>query len=188
MAGTRAGGLKASATSKARYGKDFYANIGSKGGKAGHTGGFAYQDNGAKYGAMGGVISRRGRIIEKGDDLRGDEIQKICSIGAKIVSDLFKKGRISEAEMNNWLGHLFAMTDTYWDFIFVERIGTVIETSVIWYDYLVKELEKYQNYARQGELDDDLTAEYRTVRNVCSAYRAATGRKVTTTKAKNKRP
>lgn len=186
MAGTRAGGLKASATSKARYGKDFYANIGAKGGKAGHTGGFAYKNYGAKFGAMGGVVSRRGRVINKGDELRGDEIQKICSIGGLIISDLLKKGRISEAEMNHALGTLFAMTDTYWEHVFIERIGMVLETSVIWYDYLAEELEKYQGLAREGKLDDDLTAEYRTLRNVCSAYRAATGRRVTVTKAKNK--
>ena len=32
MAGTRAGGLKAAATNKAKYGKKFYSRIGRKGG------------------------------------------------------------------------------------------------------------------------------------------------------------
>ena len=41
MGGTRAGGLRASQTNKAKYGKDFYANIGKLGGENGHTGGFA---------------------------------------------------------------------------------------------------------------------------------------------------
>ena len=41
MAGTKAGGLKAAATNKAKYGKEFYARIGAKGGRLGHTGGFA---------------------------------------------------------------------------------------------------------------------------------------------------
>ena len=35
MAGTKAGGLKAAATNKAKYGKDFYSRIGKKGGKIG---------------------------------------------------------------------------------------------------------------------------------------------------------
>ena len=33
MAGTRAGGLKAAATNKAKYGKNFYSRIGKKGGQ-----------------------------------------------------------------------------------------------------------------------------------------------------------
>ena len=41
MAGTKAGGLKAAQTNKAKYGKEFYARIGQKGGRLGHTGGFA---------------------------------------------------------------------------------------------------------------------------------------------------
>lgn len=41
MAGTKAGGLKAAASNKARYGSDFYSKIGREGGKNGNTGGFA---------------------------------------------------------------------------------------------------------------------------------------------------
>ena len=33
MAGTKAGGMKAAATNKAKYGKEFYARIGKKGAK-----------------------------------------------------------------------------------------------------------------------------------------------------------
>ena len=40
MAGTKAGGLKAAARNKAKYGADFYAKIGAAGGKKGVTGGF----------------------------------------------------------------------------------------------------------------------------------------------------
>ena len=61
MAGTKAGGMKAAATNKAKYGKEFYARIGSKGGKNGHTGGFAANPALARVaGAKGGRISRRG--------------------------------------------------------------------------------------------------------------------------------
>lgn len=42
MAGNKEGGRKAAATNKKKYGNDFYRDIGSKGGKNGHTGGFAY--------------------------------------------------------------------------------------------------------------------------------------------------
>lgn len=61
MPGNRIGGLKASATNKARYGKDWYARIGRIGGKNGHTGGFAANPELARRaGAKGGAISKRG--------------------------------------------------------------------------------------------------------------------------------
>ncbi|MDR0591354.1 MAG: hypothetical protein LBG75_02275 [Candidatus Nomurabacteria bacterium] len=63
MAGTKAGGLKAAATNKAKYGREFYAQIGAKGGKLGHTGGFAANPSLAKIaGAKGGRVSRRGPV------------------------------------------------------------------------------------------------------------------------------
>ena len=62
MAGTTAGGQKAAATNKTKYGKDFYAEIGRKGGRNGHTGGFAANPELAKIaGAKGGRISKRGK-------------------------------------------------------------------------------------------------------------------------------
>lgn len=67
MAGTKAGGKKAAATNKARYGNDWYSKIGSIGGRNSHTGGFATIDpHTGRYelakraGAIGGRISRRG--------------------------------------------------------------------------------------------------------------------------------
>lgn len=61
MAGTKAGGRKAAETTKAKYGDDFYAKIGRKGGQNGHTGGFAANPELARIaGAKGGAISRRG--------------------------------------------------------------------------------------------------------------------------------
>lgn len=60
MAGTKAGGKAAAKTNKAKYGKDFYAKIGSRGGKMGHTGGFFVNRELARAaGAKGGRISRR---------------------------------------------------------------------------------------------------------------------------------
>lgn len=61
MAGTKAGGLKAAATNKAKYGEGFYARIGRMGGQNGHTGGFAVNPELAKLaGAKDGRKSRRG--------------------------------------------------------------------------------------------------------------------------------
>ena len=62
MAGTKAGGLKAAVTNKIKHGKDFYAEIGRKGGKNGHTGGFASNPELAKIaGRIGGLKSKRGK-------------------------------------------------------------------------------------------------------------------------------
>lgn len=62
MSGNKAGGLKAAQTNKAKHGDNFYALIGAKGGRAGHTGGFAANPELARIaGAKGGKISKRGR-------------------------------------------------------------------------------------------------------------------------------
>lgn len=72
MAGTKMGGQKAAATNKAKYGRDFYASIGAKGGVKGKTGGFASnkvgedgltgRERARKAGSVGGRISRRTKI------------------------------------------------------------------------------------------------------------------------------
>lgn len=64
MAGTKAGGKKAAATNKAKYGSDFYARIGGDGGRKGHTGGFyANRELARIAGARGGSISRRSKKV-----------------------------------------------------------------------------------------------------------------------------
>jgi len=65
MAGTQAGGKAAASTNKAKYGKDFYAKIGAKGGQRGHTGGFfANRELARAAGARGGRVSRRTKKTE----------------------------------------------------------------------------------------------------------------------------
>lgn len=71
MAGTRAGGQKTAKTNIEKYGEDYYRNLGRKGGRNGHSGGFASEVIGrdgltgwqrAKIaGRKGGTISRRGK-------------------------------------------------------------------------------------------------------------------------------
>lgn len=71
MAGTPKGGAAAAQTNKQKYGADFYAKIGSEGGRKGRTGGFASDKVGEDgltgrerarvMGARGGKISRRGK-------------------------------------------------------------------------------------------------------------------------------
>lgn len=63
MAGTKAGGLKAAAKNIAKNPR-FYEEIGRKGGKNGHTGGFAANPELARIaGAKGGRISRRRKKV-----------------------------------------------------------------------------------------------------------------------------
>lgn len=60
MAGTKEGGRKAAATNRAKYGNDFYALIGAKGGILGRTGGFfANRELAREAGRKGGRISTR---------------------------------------------------------------------------------------------------------------------------------
>ena len=65
MAGTKAGGKKAAATNKAKYGADFYREMGRIGGKNGHTGGFASNPALAREAGRRGLISRRGPAKKK---------------------------------------------------------------------------------------------------------------------------
>lgn len=66
MTGTREGGKKAALTNIRKYGKDFYRDIGHKGGQNGHTGGFAANPALARIaGAKGGRVSRRGPAKKK---------------------------------------------------------------------------------------------------------------------------
>lgn len=60
MAGTISGGKNAAKTNKERYGEDFYAKIGAKGGEKGRTGGFfANRELAREAGRKGGKISKR---------------------------------------------------------------------------------------------------------------------------------
>lgn len=62
MAGTKEGGRKAAITNKLKHGDGFYARIGAKGGRNGHTGGFAANPELAKIaGSIGGKKSKRGK-------------------------------------------------------------------------------------------------------------------------------
>lgn len=88
MAGTLEGGKKSCKTNLEKYGKDFYANIGRKGGKNGHSGGFASDKVGRDgltgyerarvAGKKGGELSKRGKAINLGT-------AKIAKIRAELV-------------------------------------------------------------------------------------------------------
>ena len=65
MPGTKMGGIKAAATNKKRYGKNFYVNIGQKGGKMSTNGGFAANPELARIaGRLGGLKSRKRKATQ----------------------------------------------------------------------------------------------------------------------------
>lgn len=70
MAGTKAGAAKAVKTCMAKHGKDFYKLIGAKGGRNGHTGGFASMspERRSECGRKGGRISKRGKAKNYEDE------------------------------------------------------------------------------------------------------------------------
>lgn len=81
MAGTKAGGKKAAATNKARHGDDFFKRIGRKGGKNGHTGGFAANHELARIaGAKGGKISKRGPAKKKSAPKKESILKRIKNV------------------------------------------------------------------------------------------------------------
>lgn len=59
MAGNKAGGLKAAARNKRKYGDDFYKRIGAQGGRNGNTGGFAANPQLARIAGMRGGLQRK---------------------------------------------------------------------------------------------------------------------------------
>ena len=68
MSGSRAGGLKTAETNKQKYGREFYQNIGRKGGKACVPKGFAVNPELAKRaGSIGGKLSKRGKAKQYAD-------------------------------------------------------------------------------------------------------------------------
>ena len=106
MPGTIEGGRKAAATNKKKYGKEFYANIGRKGGKNGHTGGFAANPELAKEaGRKGGKISKRGpakrfsadKIAKIKEELAEAEVEQLKSEVRLLRARL---GRLQDDEEN----------------------------------------------------------------------------------------
>ena len=95
MSGTIKGGYKTSATNKEKYGKDYYANIGRKGGKKSRTGGFASHKVGrdgltgvqrAKIaGAKGGHISKRKPATHEDNAKRTQAINKLAQVLADYI-------------------------------------------------------------------------------------------------------
>lgn len=88
MAGTKVGGSKARETNKAKYGSDFYAQIGRIGGHNGHTGGFAANPGLAKEaGRLGGLKSKRPKGVKRSRAAEQRDIElKIADFKEKMAN------------------------------------------------------------------------------------------------------
>ena len=101
MSGTKSGGLKAAATNKERYGDSYYAEIGAKGGRNGHTGGFASNSELARLaGAKGGRMSKRGKKIKLDEVI--DDIEEMFKNGESIAN-IAKRYGVSRQTMRRYM-------------------------------------------------------------------------------------
>lgn len=111
MAGTKEGALKAARTNREKYGDEFYAKIGGKGGKKGHTGGFASNKELARRaGSIGGRKSKRAEgIQDKLNTLFKEYIKEEWDAGKSIRAIAARIG-VADGTIkrflikNNWLG------------------------------------------------------------------------------------
>lgn len=111
MPGTKAGGIKAAKTNIERHGKYFYHICGAKGGRNGHTGGFAANPELAKIaGAKGGRNSRRGSKEEtEANRLKREEKRKSETWRAFVKIECEECGEIwSELDLTNNGWHCLA--------------------------------------------------------------------------------
>ena len=87
MSGNIEGGKRAAATNLKRYGKDFYKRIGAKGGRNGHTGGFAANPK------LASIAGRKGGLKSSRKGVKNGE-------GKKYNKDIEEAERILEEETN----------------------------------------------------------------------------------------
>ena len=113
MSGTREGGLKAAKTNTERFGKNWYAEIGKKGGMRGHTGGFAANRELARIaGAMGGRKSKRSSGVQKELKTNEEKIKELIESGESIHS-IADKFSVSDGAMKRFALEAGLITDEY---------------------------------------------------------------------------
>ena len=195
MSGTSAGGKKAAIINKNRYGDDYYSKLGKVGGKKGrgksYGGGFAYvapgqsENNGKRFAAMGGYLSKRSRHVKVGDKLRNDEINELLALGVRTLGTMRMNGVIDVVDEHK--NHVTLYTkagEGDWPYIFND-CGIGPQIKVVWAGVLSTELHQYQDLARNrfdaGHdplLSKEESNRYRIIRNLVRAFEAATGLEV----------
>lgn len=101
MSGTKVGGSKARETNKAKYGSDYYAQIGRIGGHNGHTGGFAANTDLAKEaGRLGGLKSKRPKGVKRNIAAEQRDIElKIADFKEKLANTRVEIGTAQETRV-----------------------------------------------------------------------------------------
>lgn len=94
MSGTLEGGRKAAKTNKLKYGKDFYSLIGAKGGRNGHTGGFASET----VGSDGLTGSQRARLAGAKGGRKSSRLGVKNGQGKKSNKDIEEMEHVLEEE------------------------------------------------------------------------------------------
>lgn len=184
MSGNMAGGKKAANTNKTKYGKDFYSNIGKIGGSRGTTGGFAYGDNGKKFGKLGGAMSHRSRQININEPLKQGEMDILIKLSYRVLGTLRLNGVIEVDEEQKYKLTLWDLAgQNEWKRIFTDLgIGSAVE--IAWVVVIADELHKYKNkfiqeYDTGTEvLSDEELKEFKNLNNLRKAFELVTGRKV----------
>jgi general stress protein YciG len=94
VSGTKVGGSKARETNRAKYGSDYYAQIGRIGGHNGHAGGFAANPELAKEaGRLGGLRSKRPKGVKRSRAAEQRDIElKIADFKEKIANTRMWEG------------------------------------------------------------------------------------------------
>lgn len=119
MSGTKAGGVAAAATNKRLYGDDWYKRLGAKGGRNGHTGGFAANPELARIaGKKGGTISRRRAAT--GEDITATIVsqnKKIIGAGIPIRELAIRepvttKQEVADNKVSRLIKNLFSPTSS----------------------------------------------------------------------------
>lgn len=184
MSGTVIGGKRAAETNKAKYGSDFYANIGRKGGSNGTGGGFAYGDNGKKFGKRGGLLSRRPRIVKPDEPLEKEEMEELMKLSNKAIKILVINGAIGKRDeaRAHKVAWEYAGKDQWKEMFTDLGIGPAIE--VAWVAVLADELNHYKNaFVTELDTGKKVLTEYernrfKIINNLRKAFEIASGRRV----------
>ena len=103
ISGTKLGGLKAREKNLKLHGEDFYKKIGAKGGRNGHTGGFAANPELArKAGAKGGRKSKRGVAKDNALNNDAEKILQLVKDGVSYV-DIAKLYKVPYHVVTYWM-------------------------------------------------------------------------------------
>ena len=180
MSGSISGGKKAARTNKARYGKDFYATIGGKGGKTitDKPKGFAYNNNGSVYGRLGGQLSHRPRNIDVTEPLKQSEMEQLLRLSGLVIQVMKDKGIIDESREKALVQKAWDLAgNDEWQKMF-KTLGHGTGVQMVWIRILNEEYQYYRNEIMNQTISDIEKQNFKDVKNLIKAFELVTGKKV----------